>query len=54
MREITERRKRRAEEVYLCYLKGWTYKEVAEETGYSIRTIQRDVQMMKERARNSY
>lgn len=40
-------RKRRIEEIAYLYFDGWTKEEMAEESGYSIRTISRDIEYIE-------
>ncbi len=42
-----ESQKRRREEVAYLYLDGWNLKEISEYSGYSVRTIQRDIEYIK-------
>ena len=40
-------RKRRIQEVAYLYFEGWSEEEIAEESGYSVRTIQRDIEYVE-------
>ena len=40
-------RKRRIQEVAYLYFDVWSEEEIAEESGYSVRTIQRDIEYVE-------
>lgn len=46
-RGTTSSKKRRIEEIAYLYFAGWSKEELAIESGYSIRTIQRDIKYIE-------
>ena len=46
-RGTTSSKKRRIEEIAYLYFAGWSKEELAIESGYSIRTIQRNIKYIE-------
>ena len=47
LRGTSSSKKRRIEEIAYLYFAGWSKEELAIESGYSIRTIQRDIKYIE-------